>query len=97
LKNRGPTLAVAYLVAVLALTFAAFDLRGDIRPVWTLALMAATLPFSAVAWLGLYSLVHGAGLTCFAFYFLIRGHRGAPGRAPPPRAALSLASAAIKR
>jgi uncharacterized membrane protein YfbV (UPF0208 family) len=71
LKNLGPTLAVAYLVAVLALTFAAFDLRGDIRPVWTLALMAATLPFSAVAWLGLYSLVHGAGLTCFAFYFLI--------------------------
>lgn len=76
MKNAGTTLAIVYLAVVVALTFAAFDFAaydfaGDVRIPWVLALMAATLPFSALAWFGLYSLVHGAGLGCFAFYFLI--------------------------
>ena len=71
MKNIGTTLAVVYLAVVVALTFAAFDFAGDIRLPWVFVLMAATLPFSALAWIALYSLVHGAGLSCFAFYFLI--------------------------
>jgi hypothetical protein len=70
-KFLGPVLATLYLAAVVALTVAAFDFAGSIRLPWILILIAATLPFSLVAWLGAWGLIHGTQLGCFAFYFLM--------------------------
>ena len=55
------------MVGLIAL---AFDFSGAIEPEWLIALVAATLPASLVAWLGAYSLIHGASLELFAVFFL---------------------------
>ena len=69
----GPVLAVLYLAAIVALIVAAFDFAGSVEMRWVLVLIAVTLPGSLLAWLGLWSLVHGTDLGCFAFYFFICG------------------------
>jgi hypothetical protein len=59
-----------YLAAVFACMLLAFNYEGSVDTVWTLALIALTLPWSLVSVLFAWSLIHGAGLEFFSFIYL---------------------------
>lgn len=65
----GTVCAVIYLIAVVLLIRAAFDFAGAVREPWIWWLMAATMPSSLPVWLGIWALIHGANLGCFAVFF----------------------------
>jgi len=62
-------LAAAYLALVVVFIVLAFDFEGAIREPWVWYLVVATLPGSLVAWFGMWALIHGANLGCFALFF----------------------------
>jgi len=67
------TSAGAYALVVFVLILLAFDFDGRIQPVWTLAVIGATLPWSLISILFVWALIHGAGLDVFAVVSLAFG------------------------
>ncbi len=68
--KKRVVLAVVYLAIVIALIFAAFDFRGAVHPIPLLVLVAMTLPFSVLSYIGIWALIHGADIGCFSIFYL---------------------------
>ena len=70
-RSKFPLIAIAiYLLAVVVCIFLAFDFDGNTNPLWTLVLIALTLPWSLISIVFAWALLHGAALEFFTFMYL---------------------------
>jgi hypothetical protein len=70
MKKQPVVLTTLYCLAVIACIFLTFDYAGDVDMIWLLVLIVLTLPWSAVSFVFMWSLAHGAGLGCFTIMYI---------------------------
>lgn len=72
MNNKLPgIITILYALAVCICIPLAFDFEGFIDATWTLVLVGLTLPWSLIAILFSWALIHGAGLGFFTIMFLV--------------------------
>lgn len=71
MKKIQITVSIVYLSAVIACLLLAFDFQGEVNLNWAFALIALTLPCSAISIVFVWGLIHGAGLDFFTLFYLL--------------------------
>ena len=71
MKKLQIAVSIVYLLAVIACLLLAFDFQGEVNLNWAFALIALTLPCSAITIVFAWGLIHGAGLEFFTFLYLL--------------------------